>query len=77
MNSYDQANSNYNQLPQRMTPPVIIGNFKVMHRPGHAFERTRARLTRQDLRVQATPHFLFAHIPENTKGYLGPSVSTR
>ena len=38
-----------------------------MHRPGQTFERTKARLTRLELKVQQTPHFLFARVPENQK----------
>ena len=38
-----------------------------MHRPGQTFERTKARLTRLELKVQQTPHFLFARVPETQK----------
>ena len=63
----NQLNITSSQIPQKLPPPVLIGDFKVMHRPGQTFERTKARLTRLELKVQQTPHFLFARVPETQK----------
>lgn len=46
---------------------VVAGKFKVMHRPGTAFEETRLRLMQQGLVVQETSHFLFAIGDENQR----------
>ena len=63
----NQSNTTSSQLSQKLPSPVLIGDFKVMHRPGQTFERTKARLTRMELKVQQTPHFLFARVPETQK----------
>ncbi len=66
----DQTSSSRHQPSvshQRLTPPVVIGDFKVLYRPGHAFENTRLRLTSQNLHVRATQHFLFARLPDTQK----------
>ena len=44
---------------------VRYGKFKVMYRPGTAFEETRLRLVKQGLLVHETSHFLFAVEHEN------------
>ena len=44
---------------------VRYGKFKIMYRPGTAFEETRLRLVKQGLLVHETPHFLFAVEHEN------------
>jgi len=44
-------------------PSIISGNFKVMHRPGFAFEQARRRLMQQGFQLQETSHFLLARAP--------------
>jgi len=63
----NQTNTPSSQSSQKLPPAVLIGDFKVMHRLGQTFERTKARLTRMELKVQQTQHFLFARIPETQK----------
>ena len=43
----------------RRIQSVVAGKFKVMHRPGTAFEEMRSRLIQQGLMVHETPHFLY------------------
>lgn len=45
---------------RRRIQSVRYGKFKVMYRPGTAFEETRLRLVKQGLLVHETSHFLFA-----------------
>lgn len=49
----------------RRIQSVRYGKFRVMYRPGTAFEETRLRLMEQGLLVQETSHFLFAVEPES------------
>jgi len=49
----------------RRIQSVVAGKFKVMHRPGTAFEEARLRLEQQGLVVHETSHFLFATGHEN------------
>jgi hypothetical protein len=44
---------------------VVAGKYKVMYRPGAAFEETRLHLMQQGLVVHETSHFLFATGQEN------------
>ena len=60
----NQISITTSQLPQKLPSPVLIGDFKVMHRPGQTFEHMKARLSRMELEVQETSHFLFARVPE-------------
>jgi 2-polyprenyl-3-methyl-5-hydroxy-6-metoxy-1,4-benzoquinol methylase len=56
------------QLPTNHTgfpPSIIIGNFKVMYRPGLAFEEAKTRLAQQGFQLQETAHFLLARAPAN------------
>ena len=66
MTDYDQMNNPY-QTPHKLPQPVVIGNFKVMYRPGQMFERAKARLIQQALSIHETQHFLFAHMPDTQK----------
>ncbi|MBA2287379.1 MAG: methyltransferase domain-containing protein [Ktedonobacteraceae bacterium] len=64
----DQTQALYQRVASQSTqrlPTIVIGHFKVMYRPGAAFEHTRARLILQEFQVEATPHFLLAHKPES------------
>ena len=45
-----------NKLP----PSIVIGNFKVMHRPKGLYQSTKARLARQGFQLEETAHFLLA-----------------
>lgn len=47
-------------------PAVVIGNFKVMHRSGQAFEEVKGRLAQQGLQLQQTAHFLLAYPSDNS-----------
>src|SRR5579859_7101564 len=49
----------------RRIQSVRYGKFRVMYRPGSAFEETGSRLMQQGLVVHETPHFLFALEREN------------
>jgi len=53
----------------RLPPSVVIGNFKVMHRPGSLFEETKARFVRQGFQVEETRHFLLAR-PSGNQGVI-------
>ena len=55
------SNSSLNN--QKLTPAVVIGDFKILYRPGETFEHARAKLARQGLKVQETPHFLVGLTP--------------
>jgi len=46
-----------NKLP----PSIVIGNFKVMHRPEGLYPTTKARLAQQGFQLEETTHFLLAH----------------
>lgn len=61
MNSQHQG---FNQAQQRLHPAVVIGDFKVMYRPGQAFEQARRKLAQQGSQLQETQHFLFARMPD-------------
>lgn len=52
-------------MKPRRIQSVVAGKFKVMHRPGNAFEDTRSRLMAQGLVVHETSRFLFATGHEN------------
>src|SRR5712691_11086630 len=45
-----------NKLP----PSIVIGNFKVMHRPEGLYQTTKARLAQQGFQLEETSHFLLA-----------------
>ena len=45
-----------NKLP----PSIVIGNFKVMHRPEGLYQTTKARLAQQGFQLEETTHFLLA-----------------
>jgi hypothetical protein len=49
----------------KVPPSIVIGNFKVMHRPDGQFEATKARLAQQGFQLEETEHFLLAR-PEDT-----------
>jgi ubiquinone/menaquinone biosynthesis C-methylase UbiE len=49
----------------KLPPSIVIGNFKVMHRPDMTFEQAKIRLARQGFQLQETPHFLVARAPAN------------
>jgi ubiquinone/menaquinone biosynthesis C-methylase UbiE len=56
------------QLPTTHTglpPTIVVGNFKVMYRPGLAFEQAKRRLAQQGFQLQETAHFLLARAPAN------------
>ncbi len=44
----------------KLPPSIVIGNFKVMHRPDGQFETTKARLAQQGFQLEETEHFLLA-----------------
>ncbi|MGB8348597.1 MAG: class I SAM-dependent methyltransferase [Ktedonobacteraceae bacterium] len=54
----------------KRSPTIVIGNFKVMHRPGLLFERTKAQLEYQGFQVEETRHFLLAHLSNSEKTIL-------
>lgn len=58
-------NTNIPSAKLRRIQSVRYGKFRVMYRPGTAFEETRLRLVKQGLLVHETPHFLFAIEYEN------------
>lgn len=63
MTDSEQANTNNIVTPStksRRIQSVRYGKFRVMYRPGSAFEESRSRLMQQGLAVHETPHFLFA-----------------
>ena len=41
-------------------PSIVIGNFKVMHRPGGLYQLTKGRLAHQGFQLEETKHFLLA-----------------
>lgn len=45
-----------NKLP----PTIVIGNFKVMHRPNGLYQKTKIRLAHQGFHLEETAHFLLA-----------------
>lgn len=45
-----------NKLP----PTIVIGNFKVMHRPDGLYQKAKARLVHQGCQLEETAHFLLA-----------------
>ncbi len=47
----------------KLTPAVIIGDFKILYRPGQSFEHARTKLRKQGLNIQETPHFLLGLTP--------------
>jgi hypothetical protein len=49
----------------KLPPSIVIGNFKVMHRPDEQFEATKARLAQQGFQLEETVHFLLAR-PSST-----------
>ena len=55
------SNPSFNN--HKLMPAVVIGDFKIMYRPGRAFEYARTKLTKQGLNVQETPHFLVGLAP--------------
>jgi len=63
MNSQNQGYG-LNHAQQRLHPAVVIGEFKVMYRPGQSFEQARKRLAQQVSQLQETQHFLFARMPD-------------
>ena len=44
----------------RLPPSIVIGNWKVMHRPEGLYQTTRARLAQQGFELEETEHFLLA-----------------
>jgi hypothetical protein len=44
----------------RLPPSIVIGNFKVMHRPEGLYQTTKARLAHQGFQLEETAHFLLA-----------------
>src|SRR5690242_17598285 len=44
----------------KLPPSIMIGTFKVMHRPDEQFEATKARLAGQGFQLEETDHFLVA-----------------
>ncbi len=44
----------------KLPPSIVIGNFKVLHRPDGLFEATKARLAQQGFQLEETEHFLLA-----------------
>lgn len=65
----------HSKAQQRPTPAVVIGGFKVMHRPGLAFEQARRKLAQQVSRIQETPHFLSARLPDTKQVVLVHQLS--
>ncbi len=64
----DQTQALYQRVTSQNThrlPTIVIGHFKVMYRPGAAFEHTRAKLILQGFQVENTSHFLLAHKPDS------------
>lgn len=49
----------------KLSPSIVISNFKVLHRPDRQFEATKARLAQQGFQLEETEHFLLAR-PEKT-----------
>ncbi len=44
----------------KIPPSIVIGNFKVMHRPEGLYQTTKARLAQQGFQLEETTHFLLA-----------------
>ncbi len=44
----------------RLPPSIVMGNFKVLHRPDGLYRTTRARLAHQGFHLEETEHFLLA-----------------
>ncbi|HEX9132693.1 MAG TPA: class I SAM-dependent methyltransferase [Ktedonobacteraceae bacterium] len=44
----------------KLPPSIVIGNFKVLHRPDGQFEETKARLAGLGFLLEETEHFLLA-----------------
>jgi 2-polyprenyl-3-methyl-5-hydroxy-6-metoxy-1,4-benzoquinol methylase len=58
----------HRERPMRKLPPaVVVGNYRVIHRPGASFERTKLQLAQQEYQVQETLHFLLARSSESSK----------
>jgi hypothetical protein len=51
----------------KLPPSIVIGNFKVMHRPDGQFEATKARLAGQGFQLEETDHFLLAQPAETDR----------
>jgi SAM-dependent methyltransferase len=51
----------------KLPPSIVIGNFKVMHRPDGLFEATKARLAGQGFQLEETDHFLLARPAETDR----------
>jgi SAM-dependent methyltransferase len=51
----------------KLPPSIVIGNFKVMHRPDGQFEATKARLAGQGFQLEETEHFLLARPAETAR----------
>jgi hypothetical protein len=51
----------------KLPPAIVIGNFKVMHRPDGQFEATKARLAGQGFQLEETEHFLLARPAETNR----------
>lgn len=51
----------------RFPPSIVIGNFKVMHRPDGLYQTTKARLAHQRYQLVETEHFLLAHPPDTDR----------
>jgi hypothetical protein len=51
----------------KLPPAVVIGNFRIIHRPGAAFARIKTKFAQQGYQLQETPHFLLAHSSTSTK----------
>jgi hypothetical protein len=52
-----------NKLPAS----IVIGNFKVMHRPEGLYQTTKARLAQQGFHLEETAHFLLARPAETDR----------
>lgn len=66
MTDLEQTNNSITPSTKpRRIQSVRSGKFKVMYRPGTAFEEIRSRLMQQGLVVHETSHFLFAIEREN------------
>jgi Methyltransferase domain len=48
----------------KLPPSIVIGKFKIMHRPGGLYQTTKARLAQQGFQIEETTHFLLARPKE-------------
>jgi hypothetical protein len=55
---------------KRLPPSIVIGNFKVMHRPDGLYQPTKARLVQQGFQLEETEHFLIARPAETGRTIL-------